>query len=65
MANDLHIRDEAPGARMGILRVTFRACEALHALTDADNVVSQDEQRVLGIALGMIVRWHVIRRVLG
>src|SRR6185295_9769633 len=63
--DDSDIGNQPARARVRVFGVALRAHQPLDALADAHNVVGEDEQRRLGIAFGVIVRRHVIARVVG
>jgi hypothetical protein len=43
--------------------MAFGAHQALHALADAHDIIGEDEQRGPRIAVGMIVRRHLVAGV--
>src|SRR6266550_5870446 len=63
--DDPHIGDQAPRARMRIFGVAFRTHQPLHPLANAHDVIGKDEQSGEMIAVRMIVRRHIIGRVVG
>src|SRR5258708_32995882 len=64
-SDDADIGNETPRARVRIFGVTFGAHQPLHPLADAHDVIGKDEQSGEMIAVRMIVRRHIIGRVLG
>ena len=64
-AGDAHIGDQAPGVRRRIFGVAVRVLQPDDALAQPHDVVGDGEQREAMIAVGLVIRRHVIFGAVG